>query len=191
MLEIYKRKSNLFTYITEHHTFFSTLIHEMWHMFIAHNEDADVPQIGIKFMFITIFAYVKIIGVKSLKQTSRIKIYAAGIAANLFWGSCFLLIARLFNSNIYIFVSIFILGISNILQAFPNMLFILKLDGNYILEELFEIDDIYRSSFNFMINKKHQDCDILTQATYIAFFFTTILIIFSILFTLIFICNIY
>ena len=72
------KEHKIFTVIMlEFATLISTFVHEVWHMLIAHNEGADVPQIGIKFAYVLYWFYVKIIGISLLEKQSKIKIYMA------------------------------------------------------------------------------------------------------------------
>ncbi len=169
-------------------SFITTVIHESWHMFIAHNEGADVPQAGIKIFFVIYWAYVKIIGIKSLNKNGRIKIYIAGIAANVFWGGFFTVFALLLKFNSFISAAVFVLGLSNIIQALPNLLFILRLDGNFILGELFDAENINKDILSFIKTKNRKEYDIITRCAYMAFISAVIMTALSVIFIFVFSC---
>lgn len=124
-------------------------LHEMGHAVVARCNGVNVPEIGIMLYWFMPCAYTNLSSITfQKKRIKRIVILLAGILVNLQLAGICLLLLSVLPSSVHIYLGW--AAIANISLILMNTLWVIKLDGYFILEQLLEMKRLREKSFSFL-----------------------------------------
>lgn len=128
---------------------FMMTLHELGHAVVARCNGVNVPEIGVMLYWFMPCAYTNLSGITFLKSRgSRLIILMAGSFTNfMLSGICFLLLEVL-PAKTHEFL--LWCAVSNLTIIIMNMVFFIKLDGYFILEELMEVKNLRKNAFTYI-----------------------------------------
>lgn len=128
---------------------FMLLLHELGHAVVARCNGVNVPEIGVMLYWFTPCAYTNLSGITFLKSRGRrLIVLMAGSFTNFMLSGICLLLLEVVPAGMYEFL--LWCAVSNLSIIIMNMVFFIKLDGYFILEELMEVKNLRRSAFTYM-----------------------------------------
>lgn len=146
-------------------------IHEFAHAITIINLGGQVFELGFMFNYFHPAFYVDITGVGRLKKKKdRISVWIAGIAAQLMILAPSLYLTFDINSKFYSNDFLLVFNIINVSMILFNVLFVIKLDGYYLLCEALEIKDLREKSISYIKNiftEKNSDENLTNKIIYL------------------------
>lgn len=126
-------------------------LHEFGHAITIASVGGNVFEMGLMLTYLQPAFYVDITGVNLLrKRGDRIQVWIAGICVQLILAAPTLWLAFDKASSLYACDFLLIFNIINIGMILFNVLFVMKLDGYYILCELLDIKNIREESIAYI-----------------------------------------
>lgn len=147
----YLQAVNIFYYFMS--IFLIGFFHEMGHAIMIVANGGNVFELGLMLNCFHPAFYVDITGVDQIKdKTSRILVWMAGIMAELIIALPAMIITFHENSPLFLNEFLIIFNIINTSMMIFNILFVIKLDGYYILSELLEMQRLRERSVAGIMN---------------------------------------
>jgi len=126
--------------------------HEMGHAIMIVASGGNVFEMGVMLNYFHPAFYVDITGVEQIKsKQSRILVWIAGIMSEIIIALPTMLLAFYEKSPLYLNEFLIIFNILNTSMMIFNLLFVIKLDGYYILSELLEMKGLREKSVDSVI----------------------------------------
>lgn len=147
----YLHTINILYYFTS--IFIIGFFHEIAHAVMIISFGGNVFEVGIMLNYFHPAFYVDITGVEQLtSKTSRICVWLAGIMSQIIIGLPMMMLAFYEKSPFFFNEFFIIFNVINVSMILFNVLFVIKLDGYYILSELLEINALREKSVSCIIN---------------------------------------
>lgn len=128
---------------------FMLVLHELGHAVVARCNGVNVPEIGVMLYWFMPCAYTNLSGITFLKSRGRrLIVLMAGSFTNFMLSGICLLLLEIVPPGVHEFL--IWCAVSNITIIIMNMVFFIKLDGYFILEELMEVKNLRRNAFSYI-----------------------------------------
>ena len=147
----YLHMINILYYFTS--IFVIGFFHEIAHAVMIISFGGNVFEVGVMLNYFHPAFYVDITGVEQLKsKASRICVWLAGIMSEIIIAFPMMILAFYEKSPFFLNAFFIIFNVINVSMILFNMLFVIKLDGYYILSELLEINALREKSISCILN---------------------------------------
>lgn len=134
--------------------------HEMGHAIMIVASGGNVFELGVMLNCFHPAFYVDITGVDHIKsKMSRILVWLAGIMMEVIIALPAMIVTFYEKSPFFLNEFLVIFNILNTTMMIFNLLFMIKLDGYYVLSELLEIQGLREKSVSYILNGYNQGKD--------------------------------
>ncbi len=124
-------------------------LHELGHAVVARKNGINVPEIGVMLYFFMPCAYTNLSSITfQPSKAKRLLILLAGMLVNMFMAGSFFLLT-LFIDEKYQLYALWA-AVSNLSLIVMNTLWVIKLDGYFLLEEILDIRHLREKSFGLI-----------------------------------------
>lgn len=167
--------------------FFNILLHEIGHALVCKYYDREIIDSGIKLNYGAPVFYINTTDICMKGKKARIHTSLGGVYGNAILMILSILFFKISDANFSTIKEIVNLSLTFILF---NLIPFLKLDGYYILSDIFNINNLNKNSkkifLNFIYNRKIKNKDIVYITYYIMNLMFICVVLYSLIYTLIF-----